>query len=302
MDALLRALERRVLGAPDDPVPRGELRAALARLAPLEDREGWSAASPAAQDLVLSTIGRLLGPAYEPLGAAVYAAGGARHRIGAWRHAATRVVLHLVPGGTFLMGSDEGPAAEQPRRRVTVQPLLIGRFPVRQVEWDRAPRPDERSWTGPELPIEGVTWSAASAWLAAAGLRLPTEAEWEWGCRAGTSSHYFWGDAMDDAYCWHDLGGQWTSHPPAAHEDRPNAFGLVDPSGNVAEWVEDAHGPYAAAPTDGSAARHGGALRVLRGGDAFSRASHCRSASRRAAAATDHGGGIGFRAARSLPT
>ncbi len=302
MDGQLRALERRVQSAPDDAVARGELRSALFRLAPLDDRERWAAASPSAQDLVLTTIGRLLGPAWEPLGAAVYAAGGARHRIGAFRHLLTRVVLHLVPGGTFLMGSDDGPVAEGPRRRVTIQPLLIGRYPVRQVEWDRRPQADERSWTGPELPIEGVTWTGARAWLVAAGLRLPTEAEWEWACRAGTTSHYFWGDAMDDAYCWHGLGDAWTSHPPAAHDDRPNAFGLVDPSGNVAEWVEDSHGPYSSAPTDGSAARHGGALRVLRGGDAFGRASHCRSASRAAAAAKDLGAGIGLRAALSLPT
>jgi formylglycine-generating enzyme required for sulfatase activity len=301
MDGQLRALERRVLSAPDDAVVRGELRATLFRLAPLDDRERWAAASPSSQDLVLTTIGRLLGSDYEPLGAAVYAAGGARHRIGAWRHAPTRVVLHLVPGGSFRMGSDDV-AAERPPRLVAVEPLLIGRYPVRQLEWDRAPQPDERSWTGPELPIEGVTWSAARAWLAAVGLRLPSEAEWEWACRAGTTSHYFWGDAMDDAYCWHDLGDAWTSHPPAAHDDRPNAFGLVDPSGNVAEWVEDVLGPYASAPTDGSAARQGGALRVLRGGDGFGRASHCRSASRGAAAAKDLGAGIGFRAARSLPT
>lgn len=302
MDGQLRALERRVQSSPDDAVARGELRAALFRLAPLDDRERWAAASPSAQDLVLTTIGRLLGPDHEPLGAAVYAAGGARHRIGAFRHLPTGAVLHLVPGGTFLMGSEDGPAIEQPRRRVSVGPFLVGRFPVLQAEWDRRPQPDERSWTGPALPIEGVTWSGARAWLAAVGLRLPSEAEWEWACRAGTTSHYFWGDAMDDAYCWHSLGGQWTSHPPSAHADRPNAFGLVDPSGNVAEWVEDSHGSYADAPSDGSPARHGGALRVLRGGDAFSRASHCRSASRGAAAAKDLGAGIGLRAARSLPT
>lgn len=310
VDDRLRALERQVIAAPDDGPTRALLRAALDRLAPLGELARWDRADPAAQDVVLASVARLLGPAFELLGAASHAAGGERHRVGAFRHVATGLVLQLVPGGELHMGSARGPASERPMHRVRVPPLLIGRYPVLQAEWDRVAGAlgveDERVWEGPSFPIEGVTWHAARRWLEGVGLRLPSEAEWEWAARAGTTTDYFWGDRMDDACCWYGAPAElWTTHPPAEHASRGNAFGLVDPSGNVAEWCEDAWGPYTEGPRDAAprepAARSAGRLRVLRGGDGFSLAVACRSAARAHAAATDHGGGIGLRAARSLP-
>jgi formylglycine-generating enzyme required for sulfatase activity len=182
-----------------------------------------------------------------------------------------------------------------------VAPLLVGRFPVLQAEWDRLGGEDDRAWRGPDLPIERVTWTAARAWLerAGGGLRLPSEAEWEYACRAGTQTEYFWGDAMDPAYCWFGGGAGWSTHAPAEHAGRANAFGLVDTSGNVFEWCEDAYAPYAAEDRD-AAPRRRGSLRVMRGGDAFSKAGFCRSAYRGYAREGDSGL-IGFRVARSLP-
>jgi formylglycine-generating enzyme required for sulfatase activity len=303
VDHRLRALEQQVRALPSDAAPRARLRAELFRLAPLDDREAWSRAPAAAQDLVLAAVGRLLGPDYEPCGAADHERGGERLRVGAFRHVASGLVLQLVPGGSTLLGSLRGLEAERPRHLARLDPFLIGRFPVLQGEWDQVGGEDARTWERADLPIEQVTWFEAQRWLerAGGGLRLPTEAEWEHACRAGTQTEFFWGDEVDPAFCWFGEGTGWTTHPPAEHAQRANAFGLVDVAGNVFEWVEDAFAPYTDQPRDGGPRRRGGKLRVIRGGDAFNRATFCRSAYRGWAKPTDRGGGIGLRAARSLP-
>ncbi len=303
MDHRLRALEQRVRALPSDGASRARLRAELFRLAPLDDRAAWNRADPGAQELVIDAIGRLLGPAFEAAGAAEFAAGGERHRVGRFVHRASGTLLHLVPGGACLVGSLRGAQNERPRHQVQVAPFLIGRYPLLQAEWDRVGGDDARSWVGPDLPIEQVSWNDVQAWLRRAGsLRLPSEAEWEYACRAGTQTEYFWGDEVDPAWCWFGEGGAWTTHAPCEHDDRPNAFGLVDVSGNVFEWCEDGYAAYSELPRDESGPRRrAGAARVIRGGDGFNRATNCRSSFRSYARATDRGGGIGFRVAASLP-
>lgn len=284
---------------PSDAGARARLRAELYRLAPLDDAAAWARADVAARGVVLAAVGRLLGPELEVVGTT-----GPLH-VGVLRHVATGIALHLVPGGEFLMGSLRGGENERPRRRVLVAPLLVGRYPVLQAEWDRVGGDDHRAWREDDLPIEGVRWLDVKAWLARAGggLRLPSEAEWEYACRAGTQTEYFWGDEPDPAYCWFGGGEGWSPHPPAEHDDRGNAFGLVDMSGNVFEWCEDAYGPYAEEELRDASSwrlRRRGALRVMRGGDAFNKAAFCRSAYR-GFGKPDDAGLIGFRVARSLP-
>lgn len=302
MDHRLRQLEQQVRALPSDAGTRARLRAELYRLAALDDVAAWARAQPAAQDLVLAAVGRLLGPDFEELGAAEHAAAGLSHRVGAFRHVKTGVLLHLVPGGDLLMGSLRGREDERPRHRVRVPPLLVGRYPVLQAEWDRVGGEDVRGFVGPDLPIVGITWTEARGWVdrAGGGLRLPSEAEWEYACRAGTQTEYFWGDEPDAAYCWFGGGEGWSIHAPADHDARANAFGLVDTSGNVSEWCEDFYGPYVADDSRDAAPRRRGALRVFRGGDAFNRASFCRAAYRNYAQ-PDASGLIGLRVARSLP-
>lgn len=307
MDRALRKLEQLTLAAPSDSARLERLRGHLQRLADLHDREAWAEAPPAAQDVVLAAVGRLLGGAYERLPAEVYEAGGVRHRIGAYRHRRSGVVLHLLPGGPFAMGSSYGPRSEAttPVHDVTVPPLLIGRFPILQREWDRVGGEDERAWRGPDHPIESVSFSDTWAWLARAGdgLRLPTEAEWEYACRAGTRTEYFWGQEMDPRYCWFGDARAWKTHAPAEHLGFPNGFGLVDMAGNVGEWCADRYVQgYRQAPTDGSAfERWWARAHVVRGGDGFNRAGHCRSAHRNMAVPATRAAGIGFRVARSAP-
>ncbi|RMG09490.1 MAG: formylglycine-generating enzyme family protein [Planctomycetota bacterium] len=265
----------------------------------------WAAAAPASQDVVLSAVDDLLGAGFRLLGAKAYEAGGVRLRVGAYEHVASRLRLHLIPGGYFVMGSERDTAHERPPRSVRVAPFFLGRTPVLQAEWDRIGGEDQRTWRGPTLPIEGVSWNEARAWLRLAGgeLRLPSEAEWEYACRAGTDTNYFWGDEPSPEWAWYGDEADWTTHPPALHAERCNAFGLVDMSGNLAEWCEDTWiSGYRGAPADGRPrTRSWGRLRVIRGGDGFNPPSRCRSARRGMARASDRGAGIGLRAARSLP-
>lgn len=293
-----------MLASPADPDARGALRSALRHLADLESRTAWNAAGPAAQDVVLAVLSRALGAAYEPAETATYSAGGVSHRIGSFLHRPSGVILQLLPGSSFQMGSDQDTPHERPVHAVRIQPLLVGRYPTCQAEWDRIGGRDERNWHGPGLPIEGVTWHEVQDWLtrAGGGLRLPSESEWEYACRAGTTTAYFWGDTMREDTCWYGDVHGWQTHAPALHADRPNAFGLVDVAGNVAEWCEDAHTDYRSAGADGvPRRRRWSKLRIIRGGDGFGPANRCRSARRAMVRSTDRGAGIGFRVARSLP-
>lgn len=306
MDDRLRRLEQLALATPGDEVPRTRLRGELARLADVNDRLRWNAAGEAAQERVLAVLANLLSDAFTLEGRAVYRAGDATHRTATFRHRASGIAFQLVPGGTLRLGDDAASREdERPGRAVRLGAFLLGRFPLLQREWGRFPGNDERTWRGEELPIEGVSWIDAQAWLKRVGdgLRLPSEAEWEYACRAGTETAYFWGDAMDPSYCWFGGTHSWETHPPREHLDKPNAFGLIDMAGNVAEWCQDDYvaGYANASPLGAPRKRRFSLNRVLRGGDGFNSASYCRSGRRSMSRPGDRGAGIGFRVARSLP-
>ena len=222
-------------------------------------------------------------------------------------HNRTGLAFVLIPGGAFWMGSPESEpgreADEGPRRIVSIEPFLLARTECRQSAWEKGGGVNRSQWMKPVNPIDGVAWGAAHAWCEGQGLRLPSEAEWEYACRARTETPWFFGaDPTDlsDFACW--FGRSYGPVAPVASL-RPNPFGLYDILGNMAEWCEDLwHDDYTGAPRDGSPwTADGGPARVFRGGYWFSEARSCRSASRRGQLPYAAGSHMSFRPAASLP-
>lgn len=186
------------------------------------------------------------------------------------------IELAWIPPGSFTMGHDNGPEEERPEHAVTISHgFWMGKYPVTQGQWKAIMGENPSGFQGDErLPVESVSWEECNAFiekLNAMGLgifRRPTEAEWEYACRAGSTGRWCFGD--DDAslgdYAWTPDNAAGRTHPVG--EKRPNAWGLHDMHGNVCEWCEDCwHPSYEGAPDNGSAWGEGGnETRVARGG------------------------------------
>ena len=224
------------------------------------------------------------------------------------------VELILIPGGRFMMGSPvgEGRDDEHPAHEVDIRQFYLGRYPVTNEEYARylEANPNEkqpaywadRRFNQARQPVVGVDWEEASRFAQWAGGRLPTEAEWEYAVRAGTTSRYFWGKSDTDAdeYAWHYAHSQNTTHPVGVK--RPNAIGLHDMVGNVWEWQQDRwHDNYHDAPGDGSAWEDGkGSRRVIRGGPWVFEPGYLRSATRGRDDTDSRSSLLGFRLAQDL--
>jgi len=225
--------------------------------------------------------------------------------------------LIKIPGGIFMMGSpktEEGRyEREAPLHEVKVSDFYLGQYPVTNEQYGRflndnpgEAEPEywaDRKFNQPRQPVVGVSWEDAQRYAEWAGLRLPTEAEWEYACRAGTDTRYYTGDKEKDLdrAGWHGDNSKQQLHPVG--EKEPNSFGLYDMHGNVWEWVEDDwHGDYKGAPEDERAwiDEPRGTYRVIRGGSWLYEAHLCRSAIRDGDEPGDRYHGIGFRLSRSV--
>ena len=223
---------------------------------------------------------------------------------------------------TFTMGSDTGPERERPTREVTIaQPFLMSRTPITfehyaafaQAKGHTVPAPADYNWNDAPtmLPVVGVSWHDAGAyaeWLGertGASCRLPSEAEWEFACRAGTSTHYWWGPDFDPTMANTDEGR--AGRPTSGGTFPANPWGLYDMSGNVWEWVLDHyHSTYEDAPTDGSAWIEASfpenRPRVLRGGSWGSNRHGAHCADRSGVSPGDRFDFVGFRVVCSSPS
>jgi len=218
--------------------------------------------------------------------------------------------LVVVPPGSFDMGSNVEPN-EAPVHRVTInRAFAIGKTEVTQAQWKSimGSNPSKFTGCGDNCPVEQVSWDDIQEFIeklnAKTGkeYRLPSEAEWEYACRAG-GQHKFCGSDDLDSIGWYGglanpAGNSGpTTNPVAAKQ--ANAFGLYDMSGNVWEWVEDVyHENYDGAPADGSAWEGESLLHVPRGGSW----SYLQPASKRGGSEPDYRfSTIGFRLARTLP-
>jgi len=227
----------------------------------------------------------------------------------------------LIQAGEFLMGSDKSDLMaypdEFPAHRVSFsREFEMGVCPVSFDEYifyaqaTGTTFPDDQGWSTKNRPVINVSWRDATdycKWLSAeSGLkyRLPTEAEWEYACRAGTTSRFWWGDKAGKGHANFDgSDSEWSEKQTSPLQSfKPNPWGLYDTSGNVWEWVQDCwHENYTGAPDDGSAWMGGDEnRRVLRGGSWFGRAVRARSAARDWTHGTIWNDNVGFRLARTL--
>lgn len=265
------------------------------------DRELWNKASPSEQDNAIQLIQKRLGSDYAFVETKTYECGSSKHRIATFKHSKTEILLQLIPGGTYQMGSNEK-KLEQPIHTVTIKPLLVGKYEVTQAQWQQFMKANRAKTKGLLHPIKNLSISECQAWLAAAGgeLRLPSESEWEYACRSGTTTKYFWGNEMDSDYCWHS-GSSEVTYPVTKHADKTNAFGLADMSGNVAELCQDGWTDnYKKAPANGDPQWGERFARILRGGSTGTEAIYCRSAHRHSTVARAVWNGAGFRVFRSV--
>lgn len=234
----------------------------------------------------------------------------------------------LIPGGTFMMGSPEnesgGTNNEKPQHSVTIKPFLIGKYPITQAQWktvaafgkvNRDIELEPSHFKGADRPVEQVSWYDAVEFCdrlsqkTGRQYRLPTEAEWEYACRAGTTTPFHFGETITPNVANYDCNYSYKSGPKAKGSYRKqtspvknfafaNAFGIFDMHGNIWEWCLDCwHESYHEAPTNGSAwlTETNNNSRVLRGGSWLNAPTDCRSAYRYNWDADDRVNRFGFR-------
>jgi len=238
-----------------------------------------------------------------------------------------------IPSGSFLMGSPNGEPerenSEEPQHQVRLAAFFMGRYPVTQAQWqfvaalpqvNRELQPDPSQFKGDSRPVEQVSWYGAVEFcarlkaLTKRAYRLPSEAEWEYACRAGTQTPFYFGKTLttelanyNGSYVYGSDGVKGENRQETTSVDHfgiANAFGLCDMHGNVLEWCEDHwHSNYEGAPVDGSAwlSDDDTARRIVRGGSWIIYPRGCRSAYRYSFAPDSTSSFIGFRVVCSAP-
>ncbi|MFH1422540.1 MAG: SUMF1/EgtB/PvdO family nonheme iron enzyme, partial [Planctomycetota bacterium] len=220
----------------------------------------------------------------------------------------------LIPAGSFVMGSPDSDMSgangdEKPQHTVNItRSFYIGIYEVTQAQWREVMGNNPSYFSGDNLPVECVSWDDVQGFITALNnregvtyYRLPTEAEWEYACRAGSTTRYCFGDDTgllgDYAWYWSNSGN--TTHPVGTK--LPNAWGLYDMHGNVWEWCNDWYGEtyYTSSPANDPQGPASGQYRVLRGGCWSNFVNSCRSAVRYRYWSSYRYFLIGFRLARS---
>ncbi|MEW6238077.1 MAG: formylglycine-generating enzyme family protein [Candidatus Omnitrophota bacterium] len=222
--------------------------------------------------------------------------------------------MKLIPAGTFMMGSPESEAGrssnEGPQHQVTItNPFYMGKYEVTQTQWQAVmgSNPSYNPIEDNNLPVERVSWNDCQTFiqklnaLGQGTFRLPTEAEWEYACRGGTTTRFYWGDDTSYSqignYAWYNGNSGGETHGVGAK--LPNAWGLYDMSGNVGEWCRDWIGSYSSNAQIDPIGAKGGNYIVCRGGSVGGNNYKCRSAHRGENYPDTRDGGLGLRLARN---
>ncbi len=212
------------------------------------------------------------------------------------------VVLEMVaiPGGTFMMGSPESEEQrmdyESPQHQVTIQPFFMGKFTITQEQYAAVMGKNPSYFKGEKRPVEKVSWNDAVEFCAILSdktgkkYQLPSEAQWDYSCRAGTKTPFHFGETITTDLVNYNGNYTYGSAPKGEYREEttnvgifpPNAFGLYDMHGNVWEWCKDTwHENYIGAPNDGTAwFDNDNRYRLLRGGSWLNNPENCRCAYR----------------------
>ncbi|MBD2439607.1 SUMF1/EgtB/PvdO family nonheme iron enzyme [Nostoc sp. FACHB-110] len=221
-----------------------------------------------------------------------------------------------IQGGTFMMGSPEGEkdrgSDESPQHQVKVSGFFMGKYEITQAQYQAIMEKNPSSFKGEKRPVEKVSWDDAVEFCKKLSqktgrtYRLPSEAEWEYACRAGTTTPFYFGETITPELVNYNGNYPYGAAPKGEYRQQttdvdkfpPNAFGLCDMCGNIWEWCQDVYNDsYQGAPRDGSAWLTGkdNNIRMLRGGSWFRSARFCRSAYRYNFAREDRNLDAGFR-------
>jgi formylglycine-generating enzyme required for sulfatase activity len=244
------------------------------------------------------------------------------------------IELKLIPSGTFTMGQKGGETNETPHKVTLTKPYYMGVYPVTNAQWKRVMGNVPSEWKDADRPVERVSWNDVVEFCrklsalpeeqnAGRVYRLPTEAEWECACRAGTTTPYSFGELEEGEFCWdgedddgNAIGGTektsnffdygWCEENsekctrPAGMK-KPNPWGLFDMHGNVREWCYDWYDDYRNSAVTDPQGPSNGSMKVIRGGSWNNAAGRCGSVSRFAVDPSVRHNEVGFRLALSLP-
>ena len=219
-----------------------------------------------------------------------------------------------VPAGTFYMGSPENEEgrydSESPQHQVTVPSFFVGKYPLTQAQYQAIIGNNPAHFKGNNRPVECVSWNNAVNFCqklsqkTGKNYKLPSEAQWEYACRAGTTTPFYFGESITPDLVNYDGRYPYANAPTGQYREQttdvgtfpPNAFGLYDMHGNVWEWCEDDWNEnYINAPINGSALISRSDKNTLRGGSWCFDPEDCRSAYRDTYNLGDDDNGLGFR-------
>ena len=227
----------------------------------------------------------------------------------------TEMVMRLIPPGRYWMGSPDSEkdrGSDERRHRVVIsRPYWLGKYEVTQGQWQAVMGSNPAYFTsvGSNAPVEKVSWEQCQQFCTKTGWRLPSEGEWEYACRAGTTTPFNLGGNITPAQVNYDGNYPYSGAAKGEYREKtvvvgslasPNAWGCHDMSGNVWEWCQDWQKDYSAQDQSDPTGPPTGSSRVCRGGGWGDGACGCRSAIRDGDSPGDSGSSLGFRAARSL--